>query len=130
MSGARPDRAPERLARAGVVAALLLAARPSQGELAPVRLVYTAPARCPGAEDFLAAVRAEVPDLRVAKDGEVARTLTASLFEENEGRLRGELRIEVPGGESSLREVSGESCEEVMGALSLVTALAIEGGLN
>jgi hypothetical protein len=109
---------------AAILAAL---AAPALADIAPARIVYDAPAECPGLEAFLEAVRAQTPNARAPGEGEPARTLAVHVDGE-EGQLHGRLRIDELDGRSSIREVSGKTCEEVVSALALVTALAIDAG--
>ena len=107
--------------------ALALAATASvahaQTEAAP--LTYSAVAGCPTKESFEASVRARTP---LARFGESARALRRFAIEASaaHGRFTATLKVVSPNGSVADREVDGETCEEVIDALALVTALAID----
>ncbi len=117
-------RAGAPLAGATLLAAL---AAPALADVAPARVVYVAPAECPGVEAFLDAVRAQTPNARAPGEDEPARTLAVHV-DRDQGQLRGRLTIDELDGRKSVREVSGKTCEEVVSAIALVTALAIDAG--
>jgi len=105
-----------------------LAIAPSAlGDVAPVRLVYEAPPECPDKASFLEQLRAQTPNARPLDEGTPARTLAVRVSRDGEA-LNGRLHIEELDGATSTREVSGAGCEEVVSALALVTALAIDAG--
>lgn len=106
--------------------AIVLAARSTlAADTEPVRVRFEAPDGCPGEAAFLEQVRARTAKARVAAAGEKARTFAVRLMQE--GRLiRGRLAIEEPASQTEIREVTGERCAEVVSALALITALAVD----
>ena len=83
-----------------------------------VKLDYQVDPSCAGQDAFVAEVHARSPRIRFAAEG--TRTLVVRV-EPRGGKLAG--RIELGG---TLRSVAGETCEEVISALALVTALALD----
>jgi hypothetical protein len=104
---------------------MFLVARAGAQEQLPIALDYTAPAACPSAEQFLAEVAARTSVARPAKPNESAKTLTVSI-QEVAGGNRGTLRLDSPDGASSARQVAAADCEQVVSALALMTALAVD----
>ena len=106
--------------------ALSLGAR-SAGALdsEPIRLRFEAVDGCPNEAAFLDQVRARTEKARVAAVGEKARTFSVRLTQEGRS-IRGRLAIEESADPASLREVTGERCAEVVSALALITALAVD----
>ena len=83
-----------------------------------VRLDYQVDPSCAGQDAFVAEVHARSPRIRFAPDA--TRTLVVRV-EARGGKLAG--RIELGGTQ---RVVAGATCEEVISALGLVTALALD----
>jgi hypothetical protein len=103
-----------------VLAALSPSAAAADAE--PIRIEYRAPASCPGEADFAAQVTGRTTRARLASPGETARTFTIEITASG-GAIRGKLTIDKP---RAVREVKGGTCDEVISALGLVTALAID----
>lgn len=91
----------------------------------PFTVDYQAPSACPSAAAFFDEVTARTPRARAAAGGEKARVLHVRVDKRGETHS-GRLWIEDNGATSSAREVSGGSCGEVVGALGLVAALAVD----
>lgn len=92
----------------------------------PIRLAYEAPISCGSQEAFLRALRENV-NIRDAKENEPARMFRIHVVPRGEAIFRGSLRIvDREGRESSPRELELASCEELMRALQLSAALAID----
>lgn len=91
----------------------------------PLRLRYSAPASCPNAESFLGQVAARTPLARPARGGEPATSLIVSI-RDVQGGSAGTLELRAPGSVTSTRGVSAAQCEQVVTALALMTALAID----
>jgi hypothetical protein len=92
------------------------------------RIVYRGPAVCPDGIAFLERVRLRTPRADLAHDGEPARfvvTVTAS-----EGESSGRVEFTSHRSEPVVREVFGKTCDEVVSAAALITALAIEATLD
>ena len=114
-----------QLAR-GTALAILLAGGVAQGaETTPVRLRYTAPAECPDRQGFFEQVSARTKLARLAHASETATTLLVRI-KHVRGGSGGTLEISAPPGRAAQREVKAASCEQVVAALALMTALAID----
>jgi hypothetical protein len=98
-------------------------------ESEPVHITYGAVAACPGRDAFIAQVQARTSRARVAADGELGRTIAVSVQPTGRGFF-GTLVVTTPAGETSTRDVSAESCDEVVEALALITALTIDPEAN
>lgn len=91
----------------------------------PIRIQFRAPAGCPDAAAFTDQVRARTAKTRPAAPGERARTFSVSITREPRVS-KGQLTIEDKQGDTAVREVSGQTCAEVVAALALISALAID----
>jgi hypothetical protein len=91
----------------------------------PVRVEYDAPASCPVEEAFWAAVTARTPKVRRGEEGAPARTFAIKLVAGGD-ESTGHLVVRALDGSTSEREVAGDTCEEVVSALALVAALAVD----
>jgi len=106
--------------------AILACSRPARGDDAiPLQLSYSAPATCPDAAAYRAQVAARTPRGRPARGGEPAIALTV-VVQDVPGGNTGTLELLTPDGAISMREVSAADCAQVVAALALVTALAID----
>ncbi|HEY4119893.1 MAG TPA: hypothetical protein VGM56_18630 [Byssovorax sp.] len=105
--------------------ALACAARAQDGT-EPIRISFAAPPGCPDELAFTTELRGRTPRARPAWQGEPARTFRITITRHRDTTL-GNLTIEEPGGVgSAVREVTGRTCPEVVSALALITALAID----
>jgi hypothetical protein len=87
-----------------------------------VRVEIEAPGACADEGRFVARLRARAPGLTVATDaGRVVRVRTAA----RDHRVEGEVTL-VEGGREARRHVTGDSCAEVVDALALIAALALD----
>ncbi len=109
----------------GVLAALLAGKAAVGSELEAYRVAYEAPEGCPSEAFFVHEVRARSENLRLAAPDELARVLRATVTAAGTGST-GTLEIVTVGGDRVRREVAADSCEEVVPALALVTALALD----
>ncbi len=91
----------------------------------PVRVRLEAKEGCASAAAFLDAVRARTPRVREARDGEAARVFRVSLARRG-AAVRGELTVVDLDHASAPRSFDGASCDEVVSALALVAALAVD----
>ena len=108
-----------------VLAILAHAAYARADDTIALRLRYDAPQTCPNAAAFLAQVRARTTLVRPARANETAPELR--VFVENvPGGNTGTLEFVGPHATSSVRKVSAADCEQVVSALALMTALAID----
>lgn len=91
----------------------------------PVNIEYTAPAACSSLDSFYRGVRVRTDRVRLASPGELGVQIRVRVF--RVGRIiRGELTIGEHQAEDETRRVDGVSCDEVVEALSLTAALAID----
>lgn len=91
----------------------------------PIRLELTAPSGCSSLRELLAAVQRRNGRVRLASDGEPAVSLRITLRADPQGSASGELEVRTKQGDSSARVVTGSSCEAVVEALALTTALSL-----
>ncbi len=104
------------------------AARPALADppVAPIRISYHAPAGCPAESAFSSQILARTSRARIATPGEAgSRALLVTIVPDG-GGFAGRLEIADRGGRLSHREVSGDTCQEVVAALALVTALTLD----
>jgi hypothetical protein len=96
------------------------------GASVAVRFEYTAPAECPNETTFVERVRERSQHGHFAADGELARTFVVSVAVDERGATA---RVDFvdSDGSSVFRRVRGETCEEAVSGIALVTALAIDG---
>ncbi len=105
-----------------VCTSLSLAAAPAGAE--PLRIELTAPPSCPTRPTLAERIRSHTPRVREASAAESSRALRVVVTSEGD-RFVGELRL-VEEGEALERRVPGRTCEEVLAAVALITALAID----
>lgn len=91
----------------------------------PVRIEYSAPSGCPDHTVFEERVRDRSAALALAEDGELAWLFTVTLVNEPGGAL-GRLEFMDEEGTRVSRTVAGETCDEVVSSLALITALALD----
>lgn len=104
-------------------AAVASGARAADAE--PIALRYEAPLGCPDGATFFGEVSARTSRARASAAGEAARVLVVRIARRG-ASFRGELTIEDAQQRSSPRDVTGDSCAEVVSALGLVAALAVD----
>jgi hypothetical protein len=87
-------------------------------------IAYDAPSLCPGAEVFMDRVHARTAHGDLAPSAEVARFRVIV----SSGDMSSSARIQFIGADAqpATRTVSGRTCDEVVSAAALITALAIE----
>jgi len=90
-----------------------------------IRITYDGPAACTTEEAFFAQVAARTPRARLAGRDARARTFMVSLTKGSEASF-GRLVMRAPDGAESERDVTGDTCDEVVSALALVCALAVD----
>jgi hypothetical protein len=116
-----------------VLTALLLApltvsatgAAAEQPRAEPVRVDIQAPSDCADGILFLDEVRSRTPLVRAAVEGEPARVFRVTVTRDG-AVARGTLVVQEGDHASTPRRVLGASCEEVVQALALVAALAVD----
>lgn len=115
-------------ARACAVMTVVMGGFSAEGRAEPqaLHIELEAPASCPDEAAFLREVRQRTQHFRIASDDEQeARTVKVTIVESG-ASFSGTLEVLDPGGDASVREVPGESCEEVIRALALMTALTVD----
>ncbi len=110
-------------ALAAIGCSSIAAARADTSE--PIRAVLQTSICSAEAEGFLDQILARTSKARRANDGEAARLFTITLTRRGDG-VHGALAIEEIKGARSSREVDGDTCSEVVSALGLIGALAID----
>lgn len=111
-----------------VVCALWLLTHPRSGHAEgerEVRLRYAAPAECPTADDFAAEVRARTALARISENAGADTTLDVQI-KNVEGGSSGTMRLYTGVGATTPREVKAATCVQVVSALALMAALAID----
>lgn len=114
--------------RCGAYAAIVLlltVAPPAKAQVEPIRITYSVYEGCPDETEFLRDFQGRTQRARLAPAAEAARSFDIRVTAESNG-VRGILGITNADGSVSGREVTGESCNEVVSALALVAALAVD----
>ncbi len=115
--------------RIGAIALLLLTAPDfpvyASAEPEHIRIQFSAPRRCPDANAFMRSLRQRTGRFELASGAEQTRIFVVTITRAD-SFVSGRLEIRGPGTEVSLRNVSGNNCDEVAAALALMTALAID----
>ena len=96
----------------------------ADADLETIRVIYQAPAECPGADAFVADVRRATPRARLTDADDPVRLFRVEI--QAEPRARGRLTITEDGTLIGSRDVEGATCEEVSRVLAFAVALAIE----
>ena len=117
---------PRRFGRS-CVALVTCFALDASGETAiePVRIEYQGTAGCPGERQVIHDILGRTARARRARPGEAARLFRLST-RFVEGRSIGRLEIVAQDGASTVREVRGKSCGEVIDALTLIARIATD----
>lgn len=93
----------------------------------PVRVDYEGPADCPRAATFIERLTTRSPGLRATGDLDTTTRLVVRIAR---GRripyTRGDLTVLYPDGSEAKRTVEGDSCESVVDALALMSAMALD----
>jgi len=107
---------------------LFFTARAASGSdpRAAITLSYHVATGCPSEGDFREAVAARTKEAEWATPNEVTeRDLDVSVVNDRD-TFKGRLTVHKAGTPSATRHITGESCDEVIAALALVAALAID----
>ena len=107
-------------ARAILIVLTLASAARAQDAPEPIKIDYEAPAGCPSRTSFAGEIFARTTKAREA-GAETARVMHVRVVKRGDAHS-GRLWID----EGAAREVDGASCGEVVGALGLVAALAVD----
>jgi hypothetical protein len=90
-----------------------------------IRIELDAPSDCATAEAFYEKVRSRTERVRPVVEGEAGVRVVVRITRLG-AKTHGELRVIGESGESDTRRVDGSSCTEVVEALSLTVALAVD----
>src|SRR5882724_10437699 len=102
------------------------AARVAAAEPEPIRITYAAPAGCPGEAEVVARLDTRASATRVPDGAHGTRTFALTIARDADG-FRGSIAVDdTAGGTPAAREVMAATCDEVVGALVLVAALAVQ----
>ena len=125
MRAERTQRSANRARRAlaFIAVAVALASLARADEERSVRLTYRAPGGCPDEASFFAQVRARTSRVRRTVDGRWALDVGVTKAGDE---TAAHLVLRDPDGRISERDVAGERCDEVVTAIALVAALAID----
>ena len=104
----------------------LSAPAPSDDARVPVRVVYDAPSGCPDAASFEAELHKRTFKARTAADSEPAHVFQVAIRRGASGMVVGRVATEWNGERSGVRELRGKGCSQVVSALALTAALAID----
>jgi hypothetical protein len=99
-------------------------ARPAHADTESIALDYRASTGCPGRERFVEQVRALTTKAELVEADPALRQFRVEA-ERKGNSVTGRLSI-IKDGESSEREVKGKTCGEVVSALALATAIAVD----
>jgi hypothetical protein len=90
-----------------------------------VEIVYEAPGGCPGRDKFVEEMRARTTRFRVVAKSDATRTVAVEIHADAGGST-GRLLVRESDGREASRSVSAKRCEEVVTALALIAAVAID----
>jgi hypothetical protein len=103
-----------------------VAAASAEEPLVPVRVDYRGTELCSDAGQFLRELLGRDVRVRSAAPGERAPLLVVTITPGVRQTLRGHLVVEDVDGTVSRRDVDGDGCESVLGALALMAAIAVD----
>jgi hypothetical protein len=92
----------------------------------PIRIAYHVLPQCPDETQFLGEVSSRTALARKAADGDAAREFVIDITEGPNGSLSGTLEIHSADGAVNRRAIAGGRCAEVVSALALMVALAVD----
>lgn len=111
----------------GCLALALVTSPAAAAEPTPIALVYEAPPDCPAAIEFLGSVQARTSRVRAAAPEEVTNATVVQVTIGGDARGSwGSLMLIESGVVTGRRRVEGESCQEIVDALALATALSLD----
>ena len=108
----------------GAVASMAAASDPGT-EVKPVQVEIDAPEGCANANDFLSGLRFRTHLVRQATGDEPRTTLQVRLLDMRR-YVQGELRLVDARGVTDTRRVQGTNCDDVVQALALAAAVALD----
>ncbi len=91
-----------------------------------VKLDYREGAACGGESAFVAQVTARSPRVHFSTNGEAASRALAVRIEPRGARMAGRIELRDADGTVTERNVTGASCDDVISAVGLVAALALD----
>jgi hypothetical protein len=105
---------------------VLFLAHAAQAEPASaVSIEYSAPAGCPRSDAFAAELASRTPRARVVAPGPGVRALVVHIRPAHK-QFAGRVTVREPDGQETERAVAGDSCMQVMTALALIAAVAVD----
>lgn len=90
-----------------------------------IRIGYLAPEGCPAESAFTSQILARTTKVRIATGGHARRALDVTIEAAAAG-FAGHLEMRDEDGRASHRDVAGDTCEDVVAALALVSALTLD----
>jgi hypothetical protein len=105
--------------------AWLCFAEPAHADQEAILLEYEVGTGCPDRAQFIERVHTFTSKAEIARDDGTPRRKFAVRISGNAGKVQGELTIDDHGAKST-RDVAGTGCDEVISALALATALAVD----
>jgi hypothetical protein len=112
---------------AALAAALLCTALPARAEKETIALDYQVGAGCPDRSQFVARVHTFTTKAEIVSDGGAPLRKFGVQVLRAGSAVHGELTIDDRGAKTT-RQVSGATCDEVISALALATAIAVDPG--
>ncbi len=92
-----------------------------------VRVDYQSGRDCPTASGFLERIAMRSANIRVVRDGDTAWRLVVRVVRSPHGpEAHGDLSIRSPDGSEARRAVDGDTCDSVVDALALMSAMALD----
>lgn len=121
-----PGRPWAILLYAGCAALILGPSSAAHAEPERIQLLYSAPASCPGQQNFAAEVRARTRGAFQSAQRASKRSFRIQVIQ-RENQYLGYLIQESPSGIARSNDIAWERCDELVSALAIKTALAIDG---
>jgi hypothetical protein len=109
---------------AGIAAIALVTTTAARAQAPPIRVDYEAHADCPAIPVLLDEITRRTPLARFASPGEAALEVRARVTLRG-GESRGSLVLGA-GDDRIVREIASASCDEIVSAFALITALAVD----
>ncbi len=132
ISAVKPRRSRRKLRvvqHAGALVAMCLPAvalwSVAQAQTEQVSLAYSAPAQCPDESAFMTQMSNRTSRVRFTRESSAARTFRVQVVASGD-RYSAVLEVLDPSGTRSVRRFDDPSCAEVVSAISLVAALAVD----
>ncbi len=107
------------------LAVMPLGARAETSPVVRVRVDFAAPSACPTERVFVDQLVARAPRARIADDGEAVRTLVVRVLVRG-GSFVGRMTVRDRDGTETERDVAADACSELVSALALIAAVAVD----